>query len=370
MKKTALTLTVAAIVSMGLGAQSPILIKSDDSSMKLGFMAQTSYEAVGSPSLEGTSQNIFFRRMRLMWSGNVGDKFEYFIETDNGNLGKGNADGSKTNGGLIIQDAVLTYKLTDKIKLDTGFILVPLSHHSTQGATNLHSWDYSAYAFLQSGLLGSSANRDTGVQVRGVVGKTRGNLEFRGGVWQGKRAPADATFQNNNSLRVAARAQWNFFDAEGGLFMGGTYLGAKKILSVGVGHDRQDDYSATAFDVFVDWPLGGNGIMGQFNHVEWDGKTWLPGLAKQATDFAELGFRIGSLKLSPMVRYEARKMDVPAPTAAGCDETRFGAGLAWWFKGHQSNLKAFYTKVDPKSVGAYSPNSYDQFNVQWQLLFW
>jgi hypothetical protein len=311
-----------------------------------------------------------------MWSGSVGDKFEYFVETDNGNLGKGNADGSKTNGGLIIQDAVLTYKITDKIKLDTGFILVPLSHHSTQGATNLHTWDYSAYAFQQTTAMGSSANRDTGVQVRGVVGQTRGNLEFRAGVWQGKRSQAvpgtpevPGAVQNNNSLRIAGRAQWNFFDAEGGLFMGGTYLGTKKILSVGVGHDRQDDYSATAFDVFVDWPMGENGIMGQFNHVMWDGKTWLPGLAKQATDFAELGYRIGSLKLSPMVRYEAKKMDNEA--LSNLDETRFGAGLAWWFKGHQNNLKVFYTRVEPTSSASSSTwKAYDQFNVQWQLLFW
>jgi hypothetical protein len=393
MKKTALTL--AAITSMGLSAQSPIQIKSEDSSMKLGFMTQMSYEAVGSPGqvlegevvkMDGTTQNIFLRRMRLMWSGSIGDKFEYFIETDNANLGKGDANGNKTNSGLVIQDAVLTYKFTNKIKLDAGLILVPLSHHSTQGATNLHSWDYSAYGFQQSSGMGSSVNRDTGVQLRGIVGPAKGNLEFRAGVWQGKRSKAIApellpvpdyadapltvgaparpgVVANNNSLRVAARAQWNFFDSEGGLFMGGTYLGAKKILSVGVGHDRQGDYSATAVDVFVDMPLGQDGVMGQLNHVTWDGGDWIP-LAKQTTDFAELGYRIGSLKLSPMVRYESRKMDTP--TVAMPDETRMGVGLAWWFKGHQSNLKAFYTQVKPKDFG----DSYSQINVQWQLLFW
>jgi hypothetical protein len=72
-----------------------------------------------------------------------------------------------------------------------------------------------------------------------------------------------------------------------------------------------------------------------------------------------------------MVRYESRKMDVPAADQNFCDETRTGAGLAWWFKGHQNNLKVFYTKVDPKNVdGNKTLKAYNQINLQWQILFW
>jgi hypothetical protein len=374
MKTSTKTVALAFLTttSICLSAQTPAVIEGKDSTLRIGFLAQPSFESIGaSPRLEGTSQNLFLRRLRLMMTGNLGTKFEYFIATDDPNLGKGQADGTKVNGGFVIADAVLTYKITEKIRLDSGLIIVPLSHISTQAAVNLQSWDFAANTFLQSGPLGSSTNRDGGVQVRGIVGKTQGNLEFRVGVFQGKRSGqinasdvANGKVSANNSLRFAGRAQWNFFDSEGGLFLGGTYLGAKKILSVGIGHDRQDDYSATAFDVFVDLPIGKNWVTGQFDHVEWDGKTWLPGLAKQTTDFAELGYRFAEYKLSPMVRYESKKMD---NSALNQDETRYGAGLAWWFKGHQNNLKLFYTRVDPKSD---ANKAYDQINLQWQILFW
>jgi hypothetical protein len=373
--KTA-ALTFLAASSLCLSAQTPATIEGKDSTLKIGFMVQPSFEAVGSPlsQMEGQSQNFFLRRMRLMLSGTLGADFEYSIFTDDATLGKGTSAGTKTNDGLIISDVVLTYKITEKIKVDAGFIIVPLSHISTQAATNLHSWDFGAYTFQESTQsplgMGSSTNRDGGVQVRGIVGKPQGNLEFRLGVFQGKKRSAGPDRVNsNNSFRLAGRAQWNFFDSEGGLFLGGTYLGAKKILSVGVGHDRQDDYSATAFDVIADLPIGKNGVMAQYDRVMWDGKTWLTGLPKQTTDFAELGYRIGAFKLSPMVRYESRKMD--SPTTTNPDETRMGAGLAWWFKGHQNNLKVFYTKVDPKNVpGSNVYKAYDQINFQWQILFW
>ncbi|MDR2561557.1 MAG: OprO/OprP family phosphate-selective porin [Holophagales bacterium] len=377
--KTA-ALAILATSSLFLSAQAPATIEGKESTLKIGFMAQPSFEAVESSNskLEGTSQNLFLRRMRLMLSGNIGTDFEYFIITDDATLGKGVADGTKTNGGFVIQDAVLTYKFTEKIKLDAGLIIVPLSHISTQAATNLHSWDFGTYAFSQSSPMGSSTNRDGGMQVRGVVGKTHGNLEFRLGVFQGKRAAQVSATEETlgkvnarNSFRLAGRAQWNFFDAEGGLFLGGSYLGAKKVLSIGVGHDRQEDYSATAVDVYMDMPIGSNGIMGQFDYVIMDGGKWLPTLRKQTTNFAELGYRIGALKLSPMVRYESRKMDIPLADASSCDETRVGAGLAWWFKGHQNNLKVFYTKVDPQNVGeSKTLKAYNQINVQWQMLFW
>ncbi|MDR0499351.1 MAG: OprO/OprP family phosphate-selective porin, partial [Holophagales bacterium] len=183
MKKTLLTLSVTASIS--LSAQSPILIEGNDSSLKVGFLSQVGFEAIGSDRLEGTSQNLFFRRLRLIFAGNFGSNLEYYITTDNPNLGKGSLpDGSRNNSGLLIQDAILIYKFTNKINLDVGFMPVPLSHIGTQGATTLHTWDYPSNALAQNGPIGGSSGRDAGAMVRGVVGKKHGNLEFRVGVFQ------------------------------------------------------------------------------------------------------------------------------------------------------------------------------------------
>jgi hypothetical protein len=367
--KTA-AMAIAATASLCLSAQSPAIIEGKDSTLKIGFFAQPTFEAIGGSPLEGTSQNLFFRRMRFMFSGNLGTNFEYFIATDNVNLGKDLGNGNKNNEGFRIADMVLTYKIAEKIKLDAGMLIVPLSHVSTQAATNLQTWDFPSYAFVHGGPMGNGINRDGGVQLRGIVGKAQGNLEFRVGAYQGKRLPiSPERVSSNNSLRLAGRAQWNFFDADGGVFLSGTTLGAKKLLSVGFGYDKQDNYSATAIDVFMDLPIGSNGVMGQWNHVEFDGGDWLPGLPKQTTDFAEFGYRFGQYKLSPMVRFESKKMDTP--TEDKPDETRMGVGLGWWLKGHQNNLKLFYTRVSPKNVsGSTLHKAYDHIALQWQVLYW
>jgi hypothetical protein len=199
------------------------------------------------------------------------------------------------------------------------------------------------------------------------------HLEYRVGVFQGKRiAPVDTPLnpENNrvasrNSMRMAGRLQWNFFDNEGGTFLGGTYLGSKKICSIGVAHDRQDEYRATAFDVFVDMPLDSDGITFQANHYDWDGGTWIA-LPKQKTLFVEAGYRFGST-FTPMVRYESRKPETA--TFALPDETRIGAGIAWWIKGHTSNLKLHYTRVKPSAPNVTNLIAYDQVNLQWQVFY-
>src|SRR4030095_4267835 len=108
--------------------------------------------------------------------------------------------------------------------------------------------DYSAYSFLESGPTQSVVSRDTGVQVRGYLVNNR--LEYRGGALQGARDKAP-----QNSLRSAGHVQYTFFDTESGFFTTGTYLGKKKVLTIGGGYDVQSDYKAFAGEAYFDLPL-------------------------------------------------------------------------------------------------------------------
>lgn len=360
----ALALAVLPAQAQGYKVDSP------QGSLKFGVLFQPQFESVGDRVKDGSSQNVFMRRFRFLASGSFGDNLEFFFETDSPNLGKSDATGTKTTDKLMLQDAFVSWKINKDTRLDVGLVLVPFAHHSTQGATTLLTWDYSPYAFLQSALIGSNVGRDTGIQLRGLAFK---HLEYRVGAFQGKRTAAidgSANPENNrlasrNALRTAGRLQWNFLDNEGGTFLGGTYLGAKKIVSIGVGHDRQDEYKATAFDVFVDLPLGSNGVTFQANHYDWDGGKWI-NLPKQKTLFTEAGYRIGK-SFMPMIRYETRKPE--KATATLPEETRIGAGIAWWLKGHTSNLKLHYTRVKSTAAGVANLKAYDQWNLQWQALY-
>ncbi|MBL0312884.1 MAG: hypothetical protein IPP78_09265 [Holophagaceae bacterium] len=370
---------LAAGLALPAMAQSPLQIKTDNSSIKFGFLFQPQYESVGSPTKDGESQNFFLRRTRFLMAGTLGSDFEYFFETESANMGKSDAAGAKTSATMVVQDAVITWKANDAFKVDTGLILIPFAHNSLQSAASLLSWDYYSYSFSQNGPFATNVGRDLGVQFRGLIAK---KFEYRLGAFQGKRnkeiaatTPPDPNapnglVQSRNAMRIAGRLQYNVFDAENGMFYAGSYAGAKKILSFGVGYDKQDDYTGTAYDVFFDWPLANKDVVTfQLNHVQYDGGTWIA-LPKQSGTSAEAGYRFSGMKFSPILRWEKKTFDIH--TTTNLDETRIGGGLAFWLKGNNANVKIFYNQIKPDNVTVGTPaamtkqHSYNQFNVQLQ----
>jgi hypothetical protein len=68
----------------------------------------------------------------------------------------------------------------------------------------------------------------------------------------------------------------------------------------------------------------------------------------------------------PFARYEYQHPDTE--TVAAPKEERIGGGLAWWIKGHTSNLKVQFLRVQPSAPAA-TLKDYNQVNVQLQLFF-
>jgi hypothetical protein len=354
-------------------------LEGNGASLKLGLLFQPSYEVAGGflPNGTQTIQHFYIRRMRLMAGLNFGSQIEFFFETDSPNIGRNvNADSivSGTNPmvgtnpiGMKVQDAFMTWKPMDEFKLDGGLLLIPFSHNSVQGATTLYGLDYFASSFLQSGQLGNFAGRDVGVQARGLV---IGHLEYRLAVLTGSREvvpPAVPPMgqRPRDELRLAARVQYNVFDPETAYFYAGTYAGSKKVLSFGAAVDHQDAYTAFALDAFADLPLGdGNVVTAQAAYLHYSGGTWIV-LPKQDDVVVEAGFRLGALKISPILRFEdqirADTVNAMGATVPGTSSMFISAGVAWWPFGHNLNVKAFYTYVK-RPV-----NAFNQFNLQVQL---
>jgi hypothetical protein len=359
--------------------------KNGSASLKIGMLLQPQFEAVGSQNAgpTGSSNDLFLRRTRLLVGGTLFKNFEYFFETDSPNLFRAQtvaaadapagtvASGTKGGIGVNVTDAFFTWKAyEDMIKLDVGYMLTPGAHNALQGAGTLLSLDYFAntfnhqFAFNSGGPAVPVAGRDAGAELRGLV--LDNHIEYRLGIFQGKRNPATATeVASQNMFRVAGRVQINLLDAETGFFYAGTYLGKKKVLSVGAAYDFQSDYKHWAVDGFADLPLGPGGLTAQVNFSKWNGGgfTNVP-LANQTALMAEAGYRFDAVPISPIVNVELRDLAVgPAKN------TRIGGGLAYWPYGHTINVKAFYTRVEAKNDLGTSHGS-NQFQLQGQLYFY
>jgi hypothetical protein len=340
-RSVAIVTAAAAALLLGAStrpasAQFQIDTKDGKASLKIGFLAQPQLEVVDTADGSAESKNLFLRRLRLVFSGRIDQKWTFFIETDDPNLGKSNPDasvnpaGTKDSGNMYIQDAFVTYNASDLLKVDAGMIIIPVGHNYGQSAAALLPVDFGPYTFTSSAGTGSRVGRDYGAQVRGYpLGQ---HLEYRLGVFQGVRGP-----EARNSFRVAGRAVWYPFAADTGFFYGGTWQGSRRVLAIGAGFDKQKEYHTYAADVFVEQPLNGGrqGLTAQVDWMRVDGGTFLPGLPKQDEVLVEGGLHLMGGKVTPLVQYARKRFANPLTP----EQYTWQAGVAYWLAGHQRNVK-------------------------------
>ena len=399
--KMASLLALVTCAGLPLLAQAPVSLNiADVATARLGFQGQFQLQSNTDPVVQGTSSNFVIRRCRLLAGGTIGERFDWLFDVDAPNIGKigSNIDGQKNLNNLYIQDAVLTTRFCPGFVLDTGILTVDPNHNGLTSSARYLGNDAAAYASLQNTPLGNSATaaltgsspfaREVGLSARGLVGQ---HLEYHFAVTNGYRnsgndqagvtgtatpspalpaATAGTTIAGNNALRTTLRVQYDLFDNEGaGYSVAETYFGAKKIVSFGLGLDRQDSYRQTTGDVFVDLPLkGGDVVTGTANYWLYDGGTFLPSLPRQKDWSLQAGYLFKATGLEPIVRVESRRMDTPVATAL--DEDRQCLGLAYWIHAQRANLKVFYNAVKPRNLAATSQSRYHQVTAQFQLLAW
>jgi hypothetical protein len=330
-------------------------------SFKIGILGQLQLEKLDTADGKETSDNIFLRRIRLLGNFKLSDQLTVFFDTDAPNLGKGNADGSKNNADLFIQDFVVTYAFNKAFQLDGGMLLTGQTYNHLQSAASLLAVDYGPYTFNESTPTTSRTGRDYGVQARGYLGDD--HLEYRAGVFQGVRG-----VNNTNAFRYAGRLAFHILGPQTGFFYRGTSLGKTQSLEIGGSLDRQNGdlpsgssstYKNYGADLFWDQPVaGGDGFTLQADYNTMDGDVFIPSLPKQRDTMIEAGYYFHAIKLMPYVQLARQDFDA----ASRPDEKRTQGGLAFFFGGHSSNLKLAFTKIDRD----HSPKR-NQFQVQYQV---
>jgi Phosphate-selective porin O and P len=342
------------LVIGALPAAAQIVIKAnDDVNFKLGMLGQFQADSLDLSTPDSNVNNLFVRRLRLLFGGQVAKNVTFFIETDAPNLGKTLPSGKNIQPSVIIQDAFASLKAVDAFTLDAGLMFVPFSRNSVQTAASLLPIDYGSNTFNASAPTQSSTGRDTGFQARGYL--VSNHLEYRLGAFQGAR-----NTRSDNAFRYAGRVQYNVFQPEVGFFYTGTYLGAKKILALGAAFDTQSHYHAYDVDAFLDYPLGPGAITGQFNYNRFDGGETLKTLPEQNDVLVEVGYLIKSAKLTPVLQFTHR--DLTGGSAG--DETRTSIGANYWWAGHNVNVKGAYTRIAPRGLA-----KQNEYTVQLQLFY-
>jgi hypothetical protein len=346
--------TLLVLLTEVLPARAQVIIRaSDEVNFTLGVLGQFQAETIDNPEPESNTSNLFVRRLRLLFGGQVAKQVTFFIETDAPNLGRTLPAGKNIQPAVIVQDAFASFKAVDALTLDAGLMFVPFSRNSLQSAATLLPIDYGAYTFSQSAPTQSATGRDTGFQARGYV--LSNHLEYRLGVFQGMRGP-----ESTNSVRCVARVQYNMLDTETGFFYTGTYLGRRRVVAAGVAFDRQSDFAAYAADTFIDYPVGPGAITARLDYSHFDGGDTFATLPEQDDVLVEAGYWVRRLMITPVLQWQRRN----TASQPGGDETRTSIGANYWWAAHNASLKAAYTRIAPS--GAARQHA---FTIQLQMFY-
>ncbi len=272
-----LATTLLAGMFMGTQAEAATVFKDEEKgvAVNVGALMQPWFQVtapggdgkgspgIGAPDGKSPSFDFFMRRARILVYGNITKDLAYFIETDQPNLGKG----GDWNQPMFVQDAFFSYTFMPELKVDVGMMLVPLSHHTIEGAIGLNALDYHADTIR---FPAGKIFRDTGIQLRGLAANNL--LHYRLGIFEGVRstpipAPANTRPLNKSGLpRIAGQLRVNIMGDESDFFLKGIYFSPKPLISVGLGADIQPNgvrklngdpglYHALSADVFVEYPF-------------------------------------------------------------------------------------------------------------------
>jgi hypothetical protein len=143
-------LVVGLVLTSDAQAGAQVVIKVDDDvSFRLGVLADFQADTVDGPG-SALSTNLFVRRMRLLFGGQVAKNVTFFVEAGTPNLGKEQPEGKNIQPAVIVQDAYGEFGITNGFAVGAGLIVIPYSRNSIQSPSRLMPIDYGPHTFSQS----------------------------------------------------------------------------------------------------------------------------------------------------------------------------------------------------------------------------
>ncbi|HSN92783.1 MAG TPA: selenite/tellurite reduction operon porin ExtI [Anaeromyxobacteraceae bacterium] len=216
----------------------------------------------------GSTSDFYVRRNRLSVHGAANETFGAVVQLEfNGGqrLGDTAVMPEERAYELVLLDAFVTANLADTLKVRAGKTKHVLTREVQEGCFDPLTMDRSLFL---SGPFSydepEKSTRDLGLVLWGnAYDRT---FQYRLAVMQGN-AFGDGK-PDGIGLRYTGRVHLTFFDKEGGIVYRGTYLGEKRVLTLGAGFEIQpsavhslgttgaEDYWAYTLDAFYEHPTG------------------------------------------------------------------------------------------------------------------
>jgi hypothetical protein len=352
------------------------------------------YRDIGSGE-DGTDSttNLGFRRNRLAVMGAWSDKVSLYVQGEfaDPNLAPVDFSGAGFDTGFSLLDAAVRFSFSDAFKVTVGRFKYNLSRENLEECEQALTLDRSL--FIRPSYV---ATRDDGIAVWGNLFGDR--FQYRVDAMEGRQAAA-GTIAPSSSPRYSARGHITLLEPENRYGYKATYLGEKKVLTVGAAYQIEpdvtyvdpslqfgkEDYQAWTVDGFFEYPLGGGAITASAAYEKVDigdayqganpddGATGLNG-AKNGW-YAKGGFLFPGTPVQVFGRYEKWRF---ACLNNVFDQILdwYGIGANYYVWGQNLKLTAEWSKTDFDQEGTFTSlqstrttKDFSQFVVQMQFIF-
>lgn len=246
----------------------------DQGALQIDYKGQfqmTVRDTGSGPQKDDTTMNFNFRRNRLAFMGKYGDMLSMYVQTEfTENQDITTFGVSDTNSGSDFQllDAVVRFNFNDAFKVNAGKFKYNLSRENLEACEMPLTLDRSL--FIRAPYV---STRDKGVAVWGNL--FNDIFQYRADVMEGRSATTAAAPQPESNFRYSVRGHVTLLDPEKDYGYKGTYLGKKKILTVGgafqyeprvayadtVAKTGAADYKGYTADIFFEYPIEKMGVV-------------------------------------------------------------------------------------------------------------
>jgi len=227
-------LLAASLLGLGLAAAPVATTLASDVTVGAGMRASAK---VYDPDSGDTVSTTSVDDVRLYVSGKVSDDISFMFNTDYDN----------TVGNVDVIDAAAQFKLSDTSNIWAGRFLAPSDRANLYGGYYANNWNFPTavqdlYPFKTTG-------RDDGVMYWGQFGIAK----IAAGIFSNTYGTAE--------YKYAGRAQFDFWDPEGGYYQNGTYYGAKDVLAFAVAAQGASGDNSFTGDFLLEKKLMGGGVV-------------------------------------------------------------------------------------------------------------
>ena len=317
--------------------------------ISIGAGVQSSFVHTAPEEADSTDQ-FLLNSIRLYVSGAVTEQIKVMFNTE--------YDGSDNDVNVL--DAVGQFSFSPKANIWFGRFLPPSDRANLYGPYYSHHWSVftdgvqDGYPFIFQG-------RANGAMYWGQFGK----VKVSGGAFDGTSLNGDDT------VLAAGRVQVDFWDAEAGYYLNGTYYGDKNLLAIGAAAQAQgDDKSAYSVDFLMERKITGGGVVSV--EAEWAKYDRLGGYdARYGTD--DGGYLLGAYLFPQMVgpgRFEvlgkyaqARFREGLTPLNPDYDQKTTEVDFNYVIKQFNARVMAFFKDTRFDAV----KTNFKQFGVGLQL---